>query len=132
MVLDSKPLLDSVRESNKWSNNLVSRHLMLSLSKGFPRMSATVPGAQEAMRQWLQTKGFAPADVTIENGSGLSHGERAKSRAMATMLRDAWYTRYDKDFKTSLPIVGVDGTMGSRLKRSAATGKALIKTGYAE
>ena len=129
LVLESKPLLDSVRESNKWSNNLVSRHLMLSLSKGFPRQAATLVSAQETLRQWLQARGYAPEDITLENGSGLSRMERAKARSLATLLRDAWYTRYDKDFKSSLPVVGVDGTMGNRLKRSAATGKAMIKTG---
>jgi serine-type D-Ala-D-Ala carboxypeptidase/endopeptidase (penicillin-binding protein 4) len=129
LTLDSKPLVESVRETNKWSNNLISRHLLLSLSKGFPREVATLRNAQQVLAQWLLQKGITAEDVTLENGSGLSRNERAKARTFATLLKEAWSTKYHKDFKDSFPIVGVDGTMGSRLKRSLAAGKALIKTG---
>ncbi len=129
LVLDSKPLVESVRETNKWSNNLISRHLLLSLSKGFPREVATLQKAQQVFAQWLLQRGVTAEDVSLENGSGLSRNERAKARTFATLLKEAWSTKYHKDFKDSFPIVGVDGTMSSRLKRSLATGKALIKTG---
>ena len=128
-VLESAQLFDAIKQVNKWSNNVVARNLMMSLSPNFPREPATLPKAQLAVKDWLQTKGFSSDDITIENGSGLSRTERGKSRALATLLRDAWYSRVDKDFKASLSVAGVDGTMGSRLKRSGAAGKALIKTG---
>ncbi len=128
-AIDSKPLVESVRETNKWSNNLISRHLLLSLSKDFPREVATLQNAKQVLAQWLLQKGITAEDVTLENGSGLSRNERAKARTFAALLKEAWSAKYHKDFKDSFPIVGVDGTMGSRLKRSLATGKALIKTG---
>ncbi len=129
LVLESKPLVESVRETNKWSNNLISRHLLLSLSKGFPREVATLKNAQQVLAQWLLQKGITAEDVTLENGSGLSRNERAKARTFAVLLKEAWSAKYHKDFTDSFPIVGVDGTMSGRLKRSLATGKALIKTG---
>jgi serine-type D-Ala-D-Ala carboxypeptidase/endopeptidase (penicillin-binding protein 4) len=129
LVLDSKPLSDSVRETNKWSNNLVSRHLLLSISKDFPLAVATLPNAQQVLSRWLLDKGITAEDISLENGSGLSRNERAKARSFAHLLKDGWTAKYDKEFKASLPIVGVDGTMGGRLKNSLATGKAWIKTG---
>lgn len=128
-VLESAQLFDAIKKVNKWSNNLVTRNLMMSLSPNFPRETATLPKAQTAIKEWLQTKGFSSDDINIDNGSGLSRTERGKSRALATLLRDAWYSRVDKDFKASLSVAGVDGTMGGRLKRSGAAGNALIKTG---
>jgi serine-type D-Ala-D-Ala carboxypeptidase/endopeptidase (penicillin-binding protein 4) len=129
LTLDSKPLSESVRETNKWSNNLVSRHLLLSMSKGFPREVATLQNAQQILGEWLLRKTVTPEDMIVENGSGLSRGERGKTRHFGLLLKDAWTASYDKDFKASLPIVGVDGTMGSRLRNSAVAGKAFIKTG---
>jgi serine-type D-Ala-D-Ala carboxypeptidase/endopeptidase (penicillin-binding protein 4) len=129
LTLESKPLFESVRETNKWSNNLVSRHLLLSLSKDFPRATATLKNAQETLAQWLLLKGISAEDMTIENGSGLSRNERAKAATLASLLKEAWGSKYEKDFKASLPIAGVDGTMGSRLKNALASGKALLKTG---
>ncbi len=129
LVLESKPLAESVRETNKWSNNLVSRHLLLSLSTHFPREAATLQNAQQVLAQWLLQKGITTEDMTVENGSGLSRNERAKARIFSSLLKEAWSAKYEKDFKASLPIVGVDGTMASRLKQSLANGRAWIKTG---
>ena len=61
-------LRDVVREINKSSNNLASRHLMLSLAPGFPARAATMAAAQERVRGWLQRQGFAADDLVIDNG----------------------------------------------------------------
>jgi serine-type D-Ala-D-Ala carboxypeptidase/endopeptidase (penicillin-binding protein 4) len=128
-TLESKQLLDALKQVNKWSNNLVARNILLSLSPGFPNVSATLSNAQKSLGAWLQTKGFAEGDLIVENGSGLSRNEKGKPRALAQLLRDATFTKIDSAFRSSMSIVGVDGTMGNRLKRTDIMGKALIKTG---
>jgi serine-type D-Ala-D-Ala carboxypeptidase/endopeptidase (penicillin-binding protein 4) len=127
--LESKQLLDAIKQVNKWSNNLVARNILLSLSPGFPNTASTLPAAQKSIAAWLQSKGFAEGDLTVENGSGLSRQEKGKPKALAQLLRDATFTKIDGVFKASMSIVGVDGTMGNRLKRGDIAGKALIKTG---
>jgi serine-type D-Ala-D-Ala carboxypeptidase/endopeptidase (penicillin-binding protein 4) len=128
-TLDSKQLLDAVREVNKWSNNLISRNIFLSLSKGFPGTSASLAGAQSAIENWLLTKGFNVGDLVVENGSGLSRNEKGKARALGQLLREVSFTQIDKEFRSSMSVAGVDGTMGGRLKRSDMQGKIFIKTG---
>ena len=78
---------------------------------------------------WLRDQGLADGDVEVENGSGLSHSERAKPRAMVQLLRKAWHAEQAQAFFESLPIAGVDGTLAHRLQGGKATGHAYLKTG---
>jgi D-alanyl-D-alanine carboxypeptidase/D-alanyl-D-alanine-endopeptidase (penicillin-binding protein 4) len=125
----SKPLTELVRDINKVSDNVGARNLMLSLSPGFPARPATLSGAQRIMTLWLRDQGLADGDVEVENGSGLSHSERAKPRALVQLLRKAWRAEQAQAFFDSLPIAGVDGTMKGRLIGSRAAGQAYLKTG---
>jgi D-alanyl-D-alanine carboxypeptidase/D-alanyl-D-alanine-endopeptidase (penicillin-binding protein 4) len=125
----SKPLTELVRDINKVSDNVGARNLMLSLSPGFPARPATLIGAQRTMTLWLREQGLADGDIEVENGSGLSHSERAKPRALVQLLRKAWRAAQAQAFFESLPIAGVDGTMKGRLVGSRAAGQAYLKTG---
>jgi len=125
----SKPLTELVRDINKVSDNIGARNLMLSLSPGFPTRPATLAGAQKTMGMWLRDQGLNDGDIEVENGSGLSHSERAKPRAMVQLLRKAWRAEQAQAFFDSLPIAGVDGTMKGRLIGSKAAGQAYLKTG---
>ncbi len=124
----SKPLPEIIRDINKVSDNVGARHLMLSLSPGFPERAATLAGAQKIMRMWLAQQGLAPGDIEVENGSGLSHSERARPRALVQLLRQGWHAEQAQAFIESLPIAGVDGTLANRL-RGRAMGQAFLKTG---
>ena len=125
----SKPLPELVRDINKTSDNMAARNLMLSLSPGFPERPATLAGAQRIMRMWLREQGIADGDIEVENGSGLSHTERAKPRAMVQLLRQGWKGEQAEAFLDSLPIAGVDGTLANRLTGGRTKGRAFLKTG---
>ena len=45
------------------------------------------------------------------------------------MLQAAWHSPYAPEFIASMPLVGMDGTMRKRLKRTGMEGQAHIKTG---
>jgi len=125
----SKPLTELVRDINKVSDNVGARNLMLSLSPGFPTRPATLAGAQRTVRLWLRDQGLGDDDVEVENGSGLSHSERAKPRAMVQLLRKAWRAEQAQAFFDSLPVAGIDGTLKNRLLGGRAAGQAYLKTG---
>lgn len=124
----SKPLPELIRDINKVSDNVGARNLMLSLAPGFPERPATLAGAQQVVRRWLREQGLADGDIVVENGSGLSHSERARPRALVQLLRQAWHGEQSQAFIDSLPIAGVDGTLAHRLQGRAA-GRAFLKTG---
>ena len=85
-----------------------------------------------ALAAWfrrLHDQGLADGDVQVENGSGLSHSERAKPRALVQLLRKAWRAEQAQAFFDSLPVAGVDGTLKSRLLGGRAAGQAYLRTG---
>ena len=125
----SRPLTELVRDINKASDNVGARNLMLSLSPGYPERPATLAGAQRVVNLWLREQQLAEGDVQVENGSGLSHRERARPRALAQLLRRAWRADQAQAFFDSLPIAGVDGTLKNRLRGGRAAGKSYLKTG---
>jgi len=125
----SEPLPVVLRDMNKVSDNVTARHLMLALARGFPLRPATLPDARARMHEWLLRQGLAADDVLVENGSGLSRGERARPRALARLLENAWHAPRAREFVQSLPVAGLDGTLQFRMQGTAAAGRAFLKTG---
>jgi D-alanyl-D-alanine carboxypeptidase/D-alanyl-D-alanine-endopeptidase (penicillin-binding protein 4) len=75
---------------------------------------------------WLLSKGLDRRDFVLENGTGLSRVERLTTAGLARLLAGAFATPLMPEYMSSLPLVGVDGTMRKRL---GAAGAAHIKTG---
>ena len=65
----------------------------------------------------------------MDNGSGLSRSTHISALQMARILELAYRSRYAPEFAASLPLAGVDGTLRSRMKNSAA-GSVRLKTGH--
>ena len=125
----SQPLPVLLREINKTSANLAARSLFLSLVSDFPTQAATLPAARARLAEWLRAQGLADDDIAVDSGAGLSRAEKAKPRALVQLLLNAWQGPHAKVFVDSLPIAGVDGTLGRRMNNGAATGRAYLKTG---
>ncbi|AMR66879.1 D-alanyl-D-alanine carboxypeptidase/D-alanyl-D-alanine endopeptidase [Aquipseudomonas alcaligenes] len=127
----SPDLTEVIRDINKYSNNTMAQQLFLSLGQSFrDRADADdAKAAQRVIRSWLAKKGITAPHLVIENGSGLSRAERVSAREMAGMLQAAWHSPYAAEFIASMPLVGMDGTMRKRLKRTGMEGQAHIKTG---
>ncbi len=124
----SPPLLDTVRNINKFSNNVMAQQLFLSLAlQAAPQQPATPQAARDTMQLWLQSRlGDAAQDAVVDNGSGLSRDNRVSARLLARLLAQTYDSPVMSELMSSLPISGVDGT----LRRSRATpGRAHLKTG---
>jgi D-alanyl-D-alanine carboxypeptidase/D-alanyl-D-alanine-endopeptidase (penicillin-binding protein 4) len=127
----SPDLAEVIRDINKYSNNTMARQLFLTIGAQF-RTDADpddAKAAQRMVRQWLAKKGITAPHLVLENGSGLSRDERVSAREMAALLQAAWRSPYAAEFMSSMPLVGMDGTMRKRLKRTAMNGEGHIKTG---
>lgn len=126
---DSQPLSSLIREINKSSDNLGARSVFLSLAREFPQRPATLPAARERVAAWLREQGLKDDDIALDNGSGLSPTEKGTPRALVRLLLNAWRKPYAQTFVDSLPIAGVDGTLGRRMAAGPAAGRAFLKTG---
>ena len=126
---ESMPLADVVRDINKFSNNVMARHLFLTLSSEPDGGGGSEERSAQIVLDWLNSKGLETADLTIENGSGLSRIERVSTQSIARLLINAFASPVMPEFIDSLPLVAVDGTMSHRLRRDVVAGQAHIKTG---
>jgi D-alanyl-D-alanine carboxypeptidase/D-alanyl-D-alanine-endopeptidase (penicillin-binding protein 4) len=125
---ESEPLANLVRDMNKFSSNVMARHLFLALSAepggfgGEPAASARIVSA------WLRGRRIEAPELAIENGSGLSRNERVSAATLAAVLRQAWSHAVMPEMMSSLPVLALDGTLRSRRARGAA-GQAHLKGG---
>jgi D-alanyl-D-alanine carboxypeptidase/D-alanyl-D-alanine-endopeptidase (penicillin-binding protein 4) len=123
--VDSPPMTELVRLTNKPSNNFFAEMLMRAIGREATGSGTTADGARVAA-DFARDLG---ARARIADGSGLSRGNRASPlrvvRLLTAMLDrdefDAWYA--------SLPIAGRDGTLSDRMRRGAARGRCHAKTG---
>ena len=129
-----RTLADVVRDVNKFSNNVMSRHLLLQLAVAGERATgdkapATPERAREALARWLAAERLDLPSLALENGSGLSRTDRISAAALARVLARAAASPHGELLRTSLPVVGVDGTMKHRMVGEPIAGRAWIKTG---
>jgi D-alanyl-D-alanine carboxypeptidase/D-alanyl-D-alanine-endopeptidase (penicillin-binding protein 4) len=124
---DSEPLASLVRDTNKFSNNVMARHLFLALSaeRGAPGEALA---SERIVRDWLEAKHIRAEGLVLENGSGLSRNERASAATIAAVLKSAWTSAVMPELMASLPVFAVDGTLKTRRPLGAA-GHAHLKGG---
>lgn len=125
----SPPLVEVIRDINKFSNNVMARQLLLTLVAHNGNTPADASFGSAVIKKWFTDKGIDGSALEIENGSGLSRRERVTPQAMGQMLTAAFRSPLMPEFISSMPLVGIDGTMRSRLKSESISGQAHIKTG---
>jgi serine-type D-Ala-D-Ala carboxypeptidase/endopeptidase (penicillin-binding protein 4) len=124
----SPPLTDVVRLINKFSNNVMTRQLLLTL--GAERFGA--PGTSEnggrAVREWLERRRLNFPELVLDNGAGLSREARISARSLGRLLLAAYQSPYMPEFMSALPVSGQDGTLINRFSGELA-GRLHLKTG---
>lgn len=123
----SVPLPEVVRDVNKFSNNVMAQHLLLSLALNNGNGPATFEAARQRVAGWWRERMGADVPLPdIDNGAGLSRTARTTAQALGRLLRTAYANGQMPELMASLPLSGHDGT----LRRSQnAVGLAHLKTG---
>jgi serine-type D-Ala-D-Ala carboxypeptidase/endopeptidase (penicillin-binding protein 4) len=126
---DSLTLGEIIRLTNKYSSNLMARHLLLTLGKERFGDPATLEKAADTMVEWGRERGLDLQGIDIDNGSGLSRSTHITVLQLAKALSAAYRSRFAPEFMASLPLAGLDGTLRSRMKNSPG-GAVRLKTGH--
>jgi len=125
----ARPLMEILAKTNKKSNNLYARHLMLLLGAKRFGAPATEAKGRKAVEEILGRYGLMKKGNTyLDNGCGLSRKSRITARVLSDILHSA-NKRYGAQWRKVLSIAGVDGTIKKRFRRSIAKGRAWMKTG---
>lgn len=125
----SRPLGDLVRLVNKYSNNVMTRQLALTLGAETFGAPATPAKGRDAVLARLEARGVDTAGLVMSNPAGLSRDSRISARQLAGVLLAGWRSPYMPEFVSSLSIPGLDGTMRRRLSGTPAEGRMHLKTG---
>lgn len=125
----SPPLADVIKSINKYSNNMMTRHLLLTLGLERSGAPATVENGIAAVLNYLDTHNIDHSQMVMINGSGLSREVRLTSAMLAAALDRGYQIPVMAEFVASLPLSGLDGTMSTRLRQDGPAGSMHIKTG---
>ncbi|MFW5967214.1 MAG: D-alanyl-D-alanine carboxypeptidase/D-alanyl-D-alanine-endopeptidase [Persicimonas sp.] len=125
---DSHPLSWVVMAMNKWSNNFMAEQLLRALGVDDDEPS-TWDTSREALDDFLEKAELDTEKVTIQNGSGLYDGNLVSPRDFVALLQFMHRHTNAPEFKSSLAIAGVDGTLEDRLTSSHTAGNVRAKTG---
>ena len=125
----SPTLGEQIRLINKWSNNVMTRQLFLTLGADRFGAPATLQKGREAVLDILDEQGIDVSGIIIDNGSGLSRNARISARQMAQLLTIAFRDPHMPEFMSSLALSGVDGTLATRFRNEDLAGRSHLKTG---
>jgi serine-type D-Ala-D-Ala carboxypeptidase/endopeptidase (penicillin-binding protein 4) len=127
----SPPLLESIRLTNKVSQNLHAELFLRTVAKEKTGIGSLEAGLQ-VEQDFLKSVGIADGDVLLADGSGLSRSDLVTPRATVALLRWIVQQPWAGAFLSTLPVAGEDGTLEQRMKKSSADGRVQAKTGSLE
>jgi D-alanyl-D-alanine carboxypeptidase/D-alanyl-D-alanine-endopeptidase (penicillin-binding protein 4) len=126
---ESLTLAEVIRLVNKFSSNVMARHLLLTLAAEKAGRPATTAAGERVVAEFLASRGIVIPDLVIENGAGLSRDERITAEGLGDVLREAWRSPFMPEFAASLPLSAIDGTLRRRFRSPDMEGRLRMKTG---
>ncbi len=133
------PLAEEVTTINKRSQNLHAEALLRLaglaagaqdiFSSGEPVQAGSLEAGLQAMRAMLDRVGVPRTGYDFSDGSGMSTYNRISPRATVALLRWGAKQAWGGQWRASLPVGGVDGTLRRRFAGTPLQGKVFAKTG---
>jgi D-alanyl-D-alanine carboxypeptidase/D-alanyl-D-alanine-endopeptidase (penicillin-binding protein 4) len=122
------PLFEDLRVINKVSQNLHAELLlrMIGHEKG---SGGSLQSGQEAVRRFVTEAGVPDDQFVLLDGSGMSRQNLVSPHAVARLLQYVASQPWGSQFRETLPVAGVDGSLADRFKDSPAKGRVQAKTG---
>jgi D-alanyl-D-alanine carboxypeptidase/D-alanyl-D-alanine-endopeptidase (penicillin-binding protein 4) len=124
----SPPLAQIVTVVNKVSQNLHAEMLLRLLGETEGANGSAVEGVR-VVRQFLVSAGIDSLDFSFVDGSGLSPQDLITPRATTALLVYAGRQSWGPEYRASLPVGGVDGTLAGRFTQPGMQGRVAAKTG---
>jgi D-alanyl-D-alanine carboxypeptidase/D-alanyl-D-alanine-endopeptidase (penicillin-binding protein 4) len=124
----SVPVAEDIMVTNKTSQNLHAELLLRLLGKLCAADGSFAEGTR-VVRQFMLDAGVDDGDFFFYDGSGMSMDDRIAPRAITRLLAYGSRQPWGAAWRDTLPIAGVDGTLGGRFKNSPLKGHLFAKTG---
>ncbi|WP_445243890.1 D-alanyl-D-alanine carboxypeptidase/D-alanyl-D-alanine endopeptidase [Microcoleus sp. S13_B4] len=132
-TVESPPLAELVRETNRESNNLYAEVLLRLLGKLTDKMPQQEEDTREMGLKELKTVltqlGVNPNSYILADGSGLSRHNLISPEALVQTLRFMANSPAASIYRASLPIAGENGTLKNRFNNTPNRVILQAKTG---
>jgi D-alanyl-D-alanine carboxypeptidase/D-alanyl-D-alanine-endopeptidase (penicillin-binding protein 4) len=133
-TVSSPPLREVVAGFMKPSQNLETDLLLAAVGEKLrpadaPAWESSAASGLIALTNFLAKAGVPAAEVSFNEGSGLSRDNLTTASATVALLQFMAKHREAEAFLASLPVAGVDGTLKGRLRGPATAGNVRAKTG---
>ena len=125
----SDPLSNLIRDTNKYSLNLMSRNLMLTVIANENNVHPTEKMVNPYIKNWLSKNKIDNEGLFIDNGAGLSRDIMISVNQFLMILQNIYYDPMMPEIISSFPIAGIDGTLKKRMKNSPIRMNGHFKTG---
>jgi D-alanyl-D-alanine carboxypeptidase/D-alanyl-D-alanine-endopeptidase (penicillin-binding protein 4) len=124
----SPPVSEDIKVTNKTSQNLHAELLLRLLGKLEGSDGSFAQGTR-VVRQFMTDAGVSDQDFFLYDGSGMSPDDRIAPRAFTQLLDYATRQPWGQEWRDTLPVAGVDGTLEARFVNTPLKGKMWAKTG---
>ncbi len=130
LEFESKPLAVIVYWLNKFSNNFIAEQLSMAMGAEKSGAPGTRKKGLQVMENFLLSCGAKKGTYKFVEASGLSRGNRLSASALVrVLLRSNRDFSYGPEFKASLSVGGVDGTLDNRFTDQKYKRRIRAKTG---
>lgn len=118
---------DIIKETNYRSVNLYAEHMINLVGYEKTGDGSTASGLRVLENHWkslLNTDG-----LHVNDGSGLSRTNAISARHFVSLLESMTTRKYSMEFRATLPVSGVSGTMRNVCNGQAGQGRIAAKSG---
>jgi D-alanyl-D-alanine carboxypeptidase/D-alanyl-D-alanine-endopeptidase (penicillin-binding protein 4) len=124
--LETYRLAQTSNDINKFSNNFNSNQLFLAIGERHGHAWQS----ENAIKEWLSNNHIPVEGLQMYDGSGLSPLNRCSPDIFVYVLKLMYQKVYFEEFKKTMAIAGVDGTLRRQLTSPQLKGNVFAKTGY--
>ena len=129
VTFESPPLAEVIRYVNKFSNNVMTRQIFLTLGAEKFGPPGTLEKGRQATVAALASRSVSLPELQLGNGAGLSRDTRISAASLGRVLLAANAGRFQPEFQASLSLSGLDGTTERRFRNDPSPGDMHLKTG---
>lgn len=127
-----RPILPVLENLNKMSDNLSAElSLRVAASQTFNVSEVSSKQSLQLIDSLIVRAGMHPANYRIVDASGVSHYNLISAELTLALLRFMYLSNpvTFEQFRKTLPIGGLDGTLAKRMKEMEIRGNVFAKTG---
>ncbi|MBV6518612.1 MAG: D-alanyl-D-alanine carboxypeptidase/D-alanyl-D-alanine-endopeptidase [Candidatus Brocadia sp. AMX3] len=129
IIQTTSTMRQTILVTNKQSQNFYAEQIMKTLGAQIKGRGTSEAGI-EVVREFMGKIGFRPGEYYIDDGCGLSKGNRLSPEMLTTLLAYMSKHSYGKVLLDSLPTSGIDGGLRRRMDAPKYRSRIRAKTGY--